>query len=681
MTTSKKLSFLNKQDAGKPTKPSSRSPAAPETEYSPLQGLDDPLSGQALGGDDPVASASVGTLLALTVLQSLMTRRDLARIAKSNGVAMLVTVPGPDWVKPMERALNSVGLWREVVARTGARQDKPDQGNERVGEVLSAGHNLAGVCHAPALYLPSALAKVADIRLDIGTPSNRVLRAVIRLATGRHPQTLPPLCAAGLSFDTLTSCIRRGSTAAEARRRLVAASRPAPSTAPGDADLPHLADAWGYEGEAREFGLELIDAVEAYRRGEIRWADIEVGTRALVLGGDPGVGKSLYARILAKSCKSQLVSTSVSAWFSQTGGYLNEVVKQIDTVIAQAVACGPGTILFLDEFDALPNRATTDGRNRDYWTPLITHMLLALDSAVSGATSSLIIIAATNFPDRVDEALCRPGRLNRVVTIRRPGADAITGILRQHLRGALPNTDLRPLASLGAGATGAEVAGWAKGARAKARSAGRGMILADLLAQVVLPETRSQMQLLAVAQHEAAHAVATELLHVGTVETVTIVARNSFAGRTASKLRNADAMTKGAADDFVTVILAGRAADEARGGVTSASAGGPGSDLAAATAVIAAMHFSWGLGNSILCHGTQEDALATLRYDPAARWVVEIDLRRLYAAAKEFVRVHADTIEAVAARLMEARVIGGDEVRRIIAATAIAEPSPSHTAR
>ncbi len=120
------------------------------------------------------------------------------------------------------------------------------------------------------------------------------------------------------------------------------------------------------------------------------------------------------------------------------------------------------------------------------------HVLLALSSATSGPSSRLIVIGATNFPNRLDEALVRPGRLNRIVHIERPGVSDIAGILRQHLSGDLAGENLMPLASIGTGATGADIAGWARGARMVARAAGRGMILADLVDQVAQPETRTR---------------------------------------------------------------------------------------------------------------------------------------------------------------------------------------------
>ncbi len=172
---------------------------------------------------------------------------------------------------------------------------------------------------------------------------------------------------------------------------------------------------------------------------------------------------------------------------------MNEIIRQVDTVIGQASAAGHG-ILVLEEIECNPNRYAVDQSKCESLVALKSNNLTVLDSAMSGATSSLTIIGATNFPERLDEALVRPGRLNKVVRIGRPDGPATVGILRQHLGRDLADLDLGPVASICAGATGSQIAGWAKGARATARAAGRPMTHADLGAQVAPAETRDAQE-------------------------------------------------------------------------------------------------------------------------------------------------------------------------------------------
>ncbi len=218
---------------------------------------------------------------------------------------------------------------------------------------------------------------------------------------------------------------------------------------------------------------------------------------------------------------------------------------------------------------------------------------------------------------------------------------SIAGILRHHLGGDLVGEDLMPLASIGTGATGADIAGWARGARMAARAAGREMVLADLVDQVAPPETRSPAVLKAVATHEASHCLGAELLSVGAVQTVSIVSRGGYAGRTDAKLRNFESLTADEIDAYVVSVLCGRAADERWGAASSGSAGGPRSDLAIATATVAAKHGTYGLGGSILYRGGNTEAVQLIDKDRDFRALVEADLHRLYEVAQAFVAEHA----------------------------------------
>lgn len=617
---------------------------------------------------DILANASVGTILATSMLLDALKGPERRRLMRQQGLAMVVKVPAPDWMEHIGRSLSRVHSWSEIFRRAGASRsgDKPDVGNDKVCDHLSSGRSVLGVSTAPERYLPSALLASADIRVDLGAPSRKVIGLVIELVTGTRPRKVPPGLGHGLSLTELASCIRKGSAAAACVRRLSEASASKSGGADRDLDaVPLLEDCLGY-AEAQSWGLRLVEAVREYQRGERDWSTVE--DRNIVLSGDPGVGKTSFARSLAKTAGIPLIATSVSSWFASSGGYLHDICKAVDAVFDQAVACSP-CVLLLDEIDSIPNRATCDNRNRDFWSPAVAHILLAISSATSGPSSRLIVIGATNFPNRLDDALVRPGRLNRIVHIERPDVPAIAGILRQHLGGDLAGENLVPLASIGKGATGAEIAGWARGARMAARAAGRGMILADLVDQVAPPEARTPAVLRMVATHEASHCVGAELLSVGAVETVSIVSRGGYAGRTDAKLRNFESLTADEIDAYVVSVLCGRAADEWWGAASSGAAGGPRSDLAIATATVAAKHATYGLGGSILYRGGNAEAVHLIDKDQDFRALVEADLHRLYEVAQAFVAEHAERIERLARRLVVAKVLGGAEVRAIITDT------------
>ncbi|MCJ2026452.1 AAA family ATPase [Methylobacterium sp. J-067] len=627
---------------------------------APPPGLD-PIPGDHDAADLLLEETSVPRLLATAMLDAALTRRDRRAIAKRNGIALVVEVGSAEMILPVNEALRELGDFLEICRRDGSQRSahRPDIGCEQIASLLCRGYNTAGISQAPERYLPATLTAAADIRLRLGFPSPRVVRALIRHVTGQVARGLGSL--AGLSFLDVCSAIRGNGSARDAVRRLnaMAAARRAASPT---AAAPHLKDTHGY-GEAKDWGLTLAAAVEEWRAGHRPWSSIP--DRNVVLGGPPGTGKTQFAVSLASTLGLPLVTSSVSAWFTAGSGYLNDVVKAIDNTFSEANAVGP-CVLLLDELDAVPNRETTDSRHRDFWTPVVTSLLLALDGATSNA-ANLVVVGATNHPDRLDRALVRPGRLNKVIAIGLPDADAVVGILRQHLEGDLPGADLEGFGVLGAGSTGAEIAGWAKTARAIARAEDRSMTVADLVRVVAPTDDRPPELVRAIACHEAAHAVMTEVLGVGDLACVTIVERGDLAGRTRSRLRNAQSMTAAQVDDLVVTTLAGRAIDEILGGANSGAGGPRHSDLALATGLIASKIASWGLHGRLIHRGDHGELGDLLKVDRHLQDEVEKELRRLHVRALYAVRENGRRIERVARRLLQARVLSGDEVRRIIA--------------
>lgn len=469
--------------------------------FDPLEDDEDdfPLATPPVRRPNPPREEAL-TLLPRVMLEQALGRSGMARLKGRASFCLVIETRADDCVNPIERFLRQFGEWDKTVAKPlDQARRKDDTTGPEVLRVLSKGGRVLGVAGRFA-HLPDSMVTAADIRVELPPITTEIIETVIRRMTRKRVTV--PLEAARLGFGDLVACLRAGDSAAAILARLERAASSGRSVTPMGTDVPHIRDLHGY-GPAKDWALELIEDIEDWRSGKIEFDAIS--SRNAVLTSTPGLGKSTFAKSLARSLGVPLVATSVGAWFSNGSGNLDGVIKQIDQVFATAAAAAPA-VLFLDEIDAVPNRATIDSRGADWWLPVITHLLTTLDSAVSGVAEKLIVIGATNHGDKLDAALIRPGRLDRLIHIGPPDAEALAGILRQHLGQDLAGEDLADAANFAFGATGAHVVAWVRAARRTARNAGRPMQMSDLVDVIAPPDDRDASLLERIAIHEAGHA-------------------------------------------------------------------------------------------------------------------------------------------------------------------------------
>lgn len=433
------------------------------------------MAGQAVSpGTDGSDSLSSEIALPHAMLEALFNG------AKRGGFGarrqcIIIGVPSESWAEPIARAASKMALWGDVVVAT---KKSTREGTRAIG-VLAAGRTVLCVSQSPERFLPRPLMAVADLRVTLPAPDSSVLRKVISLATAKTCPAVPTGLGVGLDFLTIAGAIRRGSTPRQCIERLIAAQRSARPEDPALLSVPLLEDLAGY-GAAMTWCRRLAADIELWRKGLLAFEDIQ---RTAVFHSAPGLGKTSLVRSLARTTGPPLFASSVGTWFSQSNGYLDGVIKEIDLLFASAAREGPA-IVFLDEIEALPRRSDLHGKDASWWTPVVGHMLTTLDGANSGGTSKLVIIGATNHADRIDEALLRRGRLAPVIRIERPNRQDLGAIFRQHLGSDLPDVDLDAIAAMAGGASGADVAGWVKGARAAARGRADTMQLQDIADQI-----------------------------------------------------------------------------------------------------------------------------------------------------------------------------------------------------
>jgi SpoVK/Ycf46/Vps4 family AAA+-type ATPase len=565
-------------------------------------------------------------------------------------------VPSGAWVSETKEFLRAF-LKREFKSfcrgGMGRAKDAAADGNDEVAAALADGHTVIGISQSPARLLPRALTSAADLHIRISSPGGDVIRTAMRRCLHGRVPAVPDTAAAGLDFDDIVAALRQGSHPTEALARLLKAVRSRIDVGQ-TAKLPTLAQAAG-DGEAREWAFALCREV-AHARETGDFTAVPNG----VLYGPPGTGKSLLIKVLAHECGLPLIATSVSDLFANSAGFLDSVIKAQRDVFARAALAAP-SMLFLDEIDALPNRATLSPRGRDWWLPVIDDFLLLTDSVVS-SSSKIILLGATNRIDDLDAALLRPGRFARKVHLGPPDATGLAGILRHHLGADLADVDLTPFARMGAGATGAEAAEWVMDARRRAR--GRPLTAEDLQHAIAPPETRNRNSLRRAATHEAGHAVVLVIQGAAGagLEHVSIIPKGISGGHVRVN-GMPDFLTAADIDDRVVALLAARAAETV---LLGAPASGAQADLEVATRHIAARHLTLGLGRTLLYKADVKDVGHELRLNPRACQVVERDLRRCYRRAEGLVRRYRVAVEAVAAALMEKRILTRDEIVEIV---------------
>jgi transitional endoplasmic reticulum ATPase len=179
----------------------------------------------------------------------------------------------------------------------------------------------------------------------------------------------------------------------------------------------------GYDSVKQEIRDAIVMPMrhpELYKRLKIR------APKGILLWGAPGTGKTLFARTIAKECSATFYHIRSSDIMSEWFGVSERRVKQL---FAKASKTKP-SIIFFDELESLaPNRQAIT--IEDARTSLLSSLLSEMDGFVP--LSQVTILGSTNMPNRLDPALLRPGRFDKMIYIPPPNKSERKEILKIHL--------------------------------------------------------------------------------------------------------------------------------------------------------------------------------------------------------------------------------------------------------
>jgi len=353
------------------------------------------------------------------------------------------------------------------------------------------------------------------------------------------------------------------------------------------ADKPHVtfANVAGAD-EAKEDLQEIVEFLKN------RWKFQSIGAtvpKGVLLVGPPGTGKTLLARALAGEAGVPFFSISGSEFVEMFVGVGAARVRDLFNEAKRAAPC----IIFIDEIDAVGRqRAGAIPGSHEEREQTLNQILVEMDGF--DPNIGVIVLAATNRVDVLDQALLRPGRFDRRVTLDRPDTNGRAAILKIHAAGKAvdKSVDLDTIAKETHGFSGADLAELVNEAAILAVRRNKTSIgmeeFEDSIDRVLAGPERKSLKVKPkdkelTAYHEAGHALVAHMLpNVDPVHKISIVARGSMGGYTRLLEEDRYFMTESQFNDTLATFVAGHTAEEL---IFNEVSTGPHSDLQQATAI------------------------------------------------------------------------------------------------
>ncbi len=414
--------------------------------------------------------------------------------------------------------------------------------------------------------------------------------------------------------------------------------------------------------------------------------------RGVLLVGPPGTGKTLLAKALAGESKSNFIAVDGS-YFTAT--YYGAGVAKVKSLFKLARAKAP-CVLFIDEVDGIGKRAQggSGGGPESEMNRIINRVLVEMDGFE--AMENVVVVAATNHEDNIDEALRRPGRFDMLVRLNKPTLPEREKLYDLYL-GKVKHDGRADTAALGRMSTGmspAEIANVVNKAASNAAEQGAEAVTADHLVRAVETQllggdvspikdlltapTRDRL-----AFHEAGHALVGHWTQAGRIERVTIEPRGPGLGVTYMTRETEDPLyAQGELVSRLAMMLGGR---EAELMVLGSVSTGASDDLKRASELAIEMVGKLGFSETfglLSVAGIPKELMG-----PDVQHAVLDEARALLAAAqgtcRHILTTQRHRLDAMAEALLSTEVLSGAPLKTILgdpsgegASTTAALPAP-----
>ena len=431
------------------------------------------------------------------------------------------------------------------------------------------------------------------------------------------------------------------------------------------------------QDEAKESLTEIVDFLHAPGKYTKIGAKLPKGA---LLVGPPGTGKTLLAKAVAGEAKVPFFSLSGSDFVEMFVGVGASRVRDLFKQAEKQAPC----IVFIDEIDAIGKSRDSKFGGNDEREQTLNQLLAEMDGF--DTSKGILILAATNRPEVLDQALLRPGRFDRRIIVDKPDLKGRVETLKVHSRNvSMDDTvDLDAIALATSGAVGSDLANMINEAAINAVKHGRNAISqADLFesVEVVIAGKEKKDRILGpeekktVAYHEIGHALATALQkNAEPVQKITIVPRTMGSLGYVMQVPEEEKylMKKTELESRLITLLAGRAAEEI---VFDTVTTGASNDMEQATQIARAMVTQYGMSDKfgLMSLETVDNPYlsgsTTLNCSDATAAEVDTEVKELlmssYRIAKSMIEQNRHIMDKLAEFLYKKETITGTQFMEI----------------